>query len=739
MRAAFAIYVVLLLIEGVLAWSVGSSPFLLAVWAVGLLGYVSVVRQSESAGEMVRAVAAGVLAVAGPLYYQAKAFPVLLCFLALAHFLAATQAVWEAVWGVQGRLTPSLRLRGAVFTIAFYATLGLAAMLLRPDRNPVPSAMAGTLALGVVLLAVPSWEASRLLRLRQAGPPSGALPGTAVLAWLSVVGLHLVLALLFVLLLPRAAQLLCRLSPKWDMRMSEMAESENGKEEESGPGSGGVEMRAGLDSSAATGLHRLPGKADIKASDLPRLYLKVTDPGARDRLRADGVVYVRSHTLDQYREQTWRAARGEGRWLEDSTDGKQDGWITLSPAAADSVAHEIFVLNSGGESLPALVGASAYRAKRLFVFPDGWCRMQLDGDVRFEALASPRIYGVPPVSIGSLAAAREHEEVHVDAGDDPVVEQLLAREDLLRDAPSTLEGRIDALQRWFREHIEYSTRVEGEAGRTALANFLIKERKGYCDFFATAGCLLLRAQGIPARVAYGYAGGMYDAVTGVYQFTDGMAHAWTEILLEEHGWVVCDFTPPVNIGGLGTAGAAANGSALQQEAFAALEAAAEAAVKEAAKKGGGVAGKITEAMGSGPDMVRSVESFRNLLPWVGLVTVLAFLWNAWRGRRTSAVKKNREARENRFADEHLQQPRYLKELVRIAAAAGHPRPKGSTVREYFRELARRGFLGTEFAPVLTYHYALRYEDQPEDRKAEKRFLAMVKALAAPAAGTGRAG
>jgi hypothetical protein len=403
------------------------------------------------------------------------------------------------------------------------------------------------------------------------------------------------------------------------------------------------------------------------------------------------------------------------------------------------VAHEIFVLNSGGESLPALVGATAYRAKRLFVFPDGWCRMQLDGDVRFEALASPRIYGVPPVSIGSLEAAREHEEVHVDAGDDPVIEQLLAREDLLRDAPSTLEGRIDALQRWFRGNIEYSTRVEGEAGRTALANFLVKERKGYCDFFATAGCLLLRAQGIPARVAYGYAGGMYDAVTGVYQFTDGMAHAWTEILLEEHGWVVCDFTPPVNIGGLGTAGAAANVSALQQEAFAALEAAAAAAVKEAAKKGGGVAGKITEAMGSGPDMVRSVESFRNLLPWVGLVTALAFLWNAWRGRRTSAVKKNREVRENRFADEHLQQPRYLKELVRIAAAAGHPRPKGSTVREYFRDLARRGFIGTEFAAVLTYHYALRYEDQPEDRKAEKRFLAMVKALAAPAAGTGRAG
>jgi hypothetical protein len=121
------------------------------------------------------------------------------------------------------------------------------------------------------------------------------------------------------------------------------------------------------------------------------------------------------------------------------------------------------------------------------------------------------------------------------------------------------------------------------------------------------------------------------------------------------------------------------------------------------------------------------------------VTALAFLWNAWRGRRTSAVKKNREVRENRFADEHLQQPRYLKELVRIAAAAGYPRPKGSTVREYFRDLARRGFIGTEFAAVLTYHYALRYEDQPEDRKAEKRFLAMVKALAAPAAGTGRAG
>jgi hypothetical protein len=69
--------------------------------------------------------------------------------------------------------------------------------------------------------------------------------------------------------------------------------------------------------------------------------------------------------------------------------------------------------------------------------------------------------------------------------------------------PSTPIGRILAIQSWFTDtgHFSYSTSVSGEHDTQALLTFLNDTRTGFCQQFAGAMAVMLRAIGIPARVA----------------------------------------------------------------------------------------------------------------------------------------------------------------------------------------------------------------------------------------------
>ena len=69
-------------------------------------------------------------------------------------------------------------------------------------------------------------------------------------------------------------------------------------------------------------------------------------------------------------------------------------------------------------------------------------------------------------------------------------------------APTAAMGRI---QTHFERHFEYSLRLGRSAGTdTPLSDFLLNRRSGHCEYFASAGVLLLRHLGIPTRYARGW-------------------------------------------------------------------------------------------------------------------------------------------------------------------------------------------------------------------------------------------
>ena len=73
--------------------------------------------------------------------------------------------------------------------------------------------------------------------------------------------------------------------------------------------------------------------------------------------------------------------------------------------------------------------------------------------------------------------------------------------------------------------------------------FLFSSRQGFCEHYASAFAVLMRAAGLSARVVGGYQGGEQNGSYLIVRQQD--AHAWTEIWLPGQGWVRVDPTAVV--------------------------------------------------------------------------------------------------------------------------------------------------------------------------------------------------
>jgi transglutaminase-like putative cysteine protease len=86
-----------------------------------------------------------------------------------------------------------------------------------------------------------------------------------------------------------------------------------------------------------------------------------------------------------------------------------------------------------------------------------------------------------------------------------------------------------------------------------LVSFLLSQRFGYCQQFSGAMTLLLRMDGIPARVAAGFLPGTRDPGASAFEVSAREAHEWVEVYFSGIGWVPFDPTPAAPRAGSATA------------------------------------------------------------------------------------------------------------------------------------------------------------------------------------------
>jgi protein-glutamine gamma-glutamyltransferase len=182
--------------------------------------------------------------------------------------------------------------------------------------------------------------------------------------------------------------------------------------------------------------------------------------------------------------------------------------------------------------------------------------LELPGKLPADAVAS-RDY-VPlakrPVMSRMRYAVRSFPSLHAGLDESPrVLRQALAlpagsnprtralAERWRRQAHSDAEILDLAKTFFFRQHLIYTLNPP-LLGEQSADEFLFDTHRGFCEHFANAFAVAMRAAGIPARVVTGYQGGEVNSVDGYLTVRQYDAHAWTEVWLRDRGWLRVDPT-----------------------------------------------------------------------------------------------------------------------------------------------------------------------------------------------------
>jgi len=265
----------------------------------------------------------------------------------------------------------------------------------------------------------------------------------------------------------------------------------------------------------------------LKLSD--RILLRVK---AEESVHAPFLLREASYTT--YAEGTWFA--GNASFSRMTPDQSGSIWTLQKPARDVLRVHISVPFEKGRGVLPLPQGAMQIErlaAAALFQNTLGTVTMEegpglVEYDVLFTTDAVQR-------DLPGEADLRVPKNVQALFG--RIVDQLGLKE----QAPDRAAQTVAA---YFRDNFLYAVFQEGsEADKNRLEDFLIRSRKGHCEYFATSTVLLLRAAGIPARYATGYSVQEYSGIERAYVARSKHAHAWA-LIYRAGGWHELDTTPP---------------------------------------------------------------------------------------------------------------------------------------------------------------------------------------------------
>ena len=274
------------------------------------------------------------------------------------------------------------------------------------------------------------------------------------------------------------------------------------------------------------------------------------------RVRASAPDRWRGQTFDLWDGRRWSTSPERARPIRGATP------LELPIGADDSVdagAEELvqtFYLSRSGPNL--IFGA--YVPTQLY-FPDRGVFQLSDGTIRAGVeLQQGAVYTVvsrrPPVTAerlrqsdtflrpGALPVAARYLQLPT------IPERVRALAVSVTANGPTRYDKVRALERWMATHTEYSLDSPAlPAGDDAVDHFLFVSRKGFCEQIGSSLVVMLRALGVPARLAVGYAPGERNPFTGLYEVRASDAHAWAEVWFPGVGWQSFDPTAEVPLAG----------------------------------------------------------------------------------------------------------------------------------------------------------------------------------------------
>jgi len=289
---------------------------------------------------------------------------------------------------------------------------------------------------------------------------------------------------------------------------------------------------------ASTGLSdrlRLGDVAELAQDDSIALRLKLNGPALPPQ-----ALYFRGPVLSSYDGESWQVARNGPRrpalsQHDIALQGKPvDYEMTLEPLRIPWLPLLEFTPQL--PNLPAgleVLGTDDSGQWRL--------RVPLAERTRLQAQAWPAAQRGAHLSLLEQRAL-----VALPPGRHP---RTLAWAVELQRQPSLREADARSLAHAVLQHIRTAdyryTLSPGTYGRDAVDEFWLDRRAGFCEHFAAAFVVVMRALDVPARIVTGYQGVDARPVDGFLLVRQSNAHAWAEYWQPGEGWLRADPTAAV--------------------------------------------------------------------------------------------------------------------------------------------------------------------------------------------------
>ena len=239
-------------------------------------------------------------------------------------------------------------------------------------------------------------------------------------------------------------------------------------------------------------------------------------------------LYWRGPVLAQFNGRTWSRSPGMRRRVLDTLahSGEPTEYRVMLGPNGDNWAFAIDMPQTwAAEGRRNVVMGSDYQLRVLAGQP-------MEGRIAYRVTSYPSYTAREALTANEVAVF-----TRLPDGSNPRTRALVAQ--WLVDDPSPDEIIARALD-VFRADGFFYTLTPPALGRHTADEFIFDTREGFCEHYASALTIMLRAAGLPARVVTGYQGGELNGIGDYYIVRQMDAHAWTEVWLDERGWVRVD-------------------------------------------------------------------------------------------------------------------------------------------------------------------------------------------------------
>ena len=121
---------------------------------------------------------------------------------------------------------------------------------------------------------------------------------------------------------------------------------------------------------------------------------------------------------------------------------------------------------------------------------------------------------------------------------DTITPQTIALAEQLTANLTNPYDKAIVVRDYLRSNINYNDQIDAPPDGVEPVHYTLFETKeAYCTYYASAMAVMMRSQGIPARVVSGYALGEYDDASQSYRVRAANAHTWVEVYFPDYGWI----------------------------------------------------------------------------------------------------------------------------------------------------------------------------------------------------------